>query len=318
MRIVFRGQAFEADVAEFAARRGLDFFAARDEAELLDALPAADALWITPTCYTSAVASAVCANPGRLKWLGLTSAGYDVLLRNGAPPGVTLTYATSVHGPAVAEHAVSLLLALVRRLPVSFAAQGRHAWDPSVIAGLRSLEDLSVGIVGMGAIGGAIAERLRPLCKRIIGISRSGAADARADAMFATEQLRAAFAQCDAAILTVTLSEETRGLIDAAALRALPAGALLVNVSRGPVVDGPALARALTDGRLAGAALDVTEPEPLPPDDSLWTAPGVIITPHVGSFGSRATGKRLAEQYERNVDRFLRGDALEGSIAYDR
>jgi phosphoglycerate dehydrogenase-like enzyme len=138
MRIVFRGQAFEADVAEFAARRGLDFFAARDEAELLDALPAADALWITPTCYTSAVASAVCANPGRLKWLGLTSAGYDVLLRNGAPPGVTLTYATSVHGPAVAEHAVSLLLALVRRLPVSFAAQGRHAWDPSVIAGLRS------------------------------------------------------------------------------------------------------------------------------------------------------------------------------------
>jgi phosphoglycerate dehydrogenase-like enzyme len=136
--------------------------------------------------------------------------------------------------------------------------------------------------------------------------------------MFATEQLLAAFAQCDAAILTVTLSEETRGLIDAAALRALPPGALLVNVSRGPVVDGPALARALTDGRLAGAALDVTEPEPLPPDDSLWTAPGVIITPHVGSFGSRATGKRLAEQYERNVDRFLRGDALEGSIAYDR
>jgi phosphoglycerate dehydrogenase-like enzyme len=315
MRIVFRGQVFEAEIAEFAARRGLDFFAARDEEELLDALPAADALWITPTCYRPAVASVVCATPGRLKWLGLTSAGYDILLRNGAPAGVTLTYATSVHGPAVAEHAVSLLLALVRRLPFSFAAQARSAWDPSVIASLRSLEDLTVGIVGFGAIGGAIAERLRSLCKRIVGVSRSGAPDARADAMFATAQLHAALAQCDAVILTVTLTEETRGLIDAAALQALPADALLINVSRGPVVDGGALLEALTAGRLAGAALDVTEPEPLPPDDPLWSAPGVIITPHVGSFGSRATGKRLAEQYERNVDRFLRGEALEGSIA---
>jgi phosphoglycerate dehydrogenase-like enzyme len=315
MRIVFRGQVFEADVTELAARRGLDFVAARDEDELLRELPRADALWITPTYYRPAVVEALKANPGKLKWLGLTSAGYDILLRNGFPPGVALTYATAVHGPAVAEHAVALLIALVRRLPFSFAAQAQHAWDPSVIATLRSLEDLSVGIVGFGAIGGAIAERLRPLCKRIVGVSRSGAPDSRADAMFASAQLHAALAQCDAVIVCVTLSDETRGLIDAPALRALPADALLVNVSRGAVVDGAALAQALLEHRLAGAALDVTEPEPLPADDPLWSIPGVIVTPHVGSFGSRATGKRLADQYERNLDRFARGEELEGSIA---
>ena len=314
MRIVFRGQVFEADVAELAARRGLAFVAARDEDELLRRLPEADARWITPSCYRPAVAHAVITDPGKLKWLGLTSAGYDILLRNGFPAGVALTYATAVHGPAVAEHAVTLLLALVRRLPASFASQARHAWDQSVIPTLRSLEDLTVVIVGFGAIGGAIAERLRPLCKRIIGVSRSGAPDARADAMFRAAQLHAALAQCDAVILAVTLSTETRGLIDAAALRALPAQALLVNVSRGAVVQGAALVAALRGERLAGAALDVTEPEPLPPDDPLWTLPGVIITPHVGSFGSRATGKRLADQYERNLDRFARGEELEGSI----
>jgi phosphoglycerate dehydrogenase-like enzyme len=315
MRIVFSGQVFAAEVAELAARRGLDFLAARDEAELLAALPDADILWITPTCYGPRVAEVVRADPGRLKWLGLTSAGYDILRRHGYPAGVTLTYATNVHGPPVAEHAVSLLLALVRGLPVAFAAQERRAWDSRMIAGLRSLEDLTAGIVGFGAIGGAVAERLRPLCKRIVGVSRSGAPDARADAMFATTQLHAALAQCDAVILTVTLNETTRGLIDADALRALPADALLVNVSRGPVVERAALLAALTAGRLAGAALDVTEPEPLPPDDPLWSTPGVIITPHVGSFGSRATGKRLAEQYERNLDRFARGEVLEGTIA---
>jgi phosphoglycerate dehydrogenase-like enzyme len=123
-----------------------------------------------------------------------------------------------------------------------------------------------------------------------------------------------ALAQSDAAILTVSFSEETRHLIDAAALAAMPADGLIVNVARGPVVDGAALHRALTEGRLAGAALDVTEPEPLPATDPLWQLPGVIITPHIGPFGSRATGRRLADQYERNLGRFARGEALEGTI----
>jgi len=103
-------------------------------------------------------------------------------------------------------------------------------------------------------------------------------------------------------------------LIDAAALAAMPANALLVNVSRGPVVDGAALHHALAAGHLAGAGLDVTDPEPLPATDPLWHMPGVIITPHISTFGSRATGRRLAEQFERNVERFARGEELEGTI----
>jgi len=315
MRVVFRGQVFEAELTALAQRRGLDFFVARNEQELLAALPESDALWITPSLYPPSVPQAVKANPGQLKWIGLTSAGYDVLLRNGVPPGVQMTYAVVVHGPAVAEHAVALLLALVRQLPRAFAAQSDARWDaPAMIGSLRSLEDLTVAIVGFGSIGGSLATRLRPLAKRIVGVSRSGAPDARADAMFSSAQLHEALAQSDAVILTVTYSEETRHLIDAAALAVMPAGGLVVNVSRGPVVDGAALHRALDEKRLAGAALDVTDPEPLPAGDPLWHTPGVIITPHIGSFGSIATGQRLADQYERNLERFARGETLEGTI----
>ncbi len=315
MRVVFRGQVFEAELTELARRRGLDFTVARDEPELLRALPEAEALWITPTFYLASVPQAVKATPGRLKWIGLTSAGYDILLRNGVPPGIQMTYAVTVHGPAVAEHAVALLLALLRQLPRAFAAQTSARWDaPAMIANLRSLEDLTVAIVGFGSIGGAIATRLRPLAKRIIGVSRSGAPDPRADEMFPSNRLHDALAQSDAVILAVTFNDETRHLIDAAALHALPPGALVVNVSRGPVVDGAALHRALEEKKLAGAALDVTDPEPLPATDPLWHTPGVIVTPHIGTFGSRATGKRLADQFERNIDRFARGETLEGAI----
>ena len=315
MRVVFRGQVFEAEIVELAKRREVDLLVAHDEDELLAALPDADALWITPTYYSPAVPAAIKARPGRLKWVGLTSAGYDILLRNGVPPGVTLTYAVTVHGPAVAEHAVALLLALVRQLPRALTAQESAKWNaPSMIGSMRSLEDLTVAIVGFGSIGGSIATRLRPLAKRIIGVSRTGRPDARADAMFASTHLREALTQSDAVILSVTYDPETRHLIDAVALGELPPNALLVNVSRGPVVDSVALHRALAEGRLGGAALDVTDPEPLPADDPLWHTPGVIITPHIGSFGSRATGARLADQYERNLERFARGEALEGTI----
>lgn len=315
MRVIYRGQVFEAELTDVARTAGLDFVVARDEHELLRELPGADALWITPTYYQPAVPQAVKAERGRLKWIGLTSAGYDVLLRAGVPPGVTMTYAVTVHGPAVAEHAVALLLALVRQLPRAITAQIGTDWNaPAMIGSLRSLEDLTVAVVGFGAIGGGVAERLRPLAKRILGVSRSGAGDARADQMFPSARLHDALAQSDAAILTVSFTDETRRLIDAAALAAMPEHGLLVNVSRGPVVDGAALQHALADGHLAGAALDVTDPEPLPAGDPLWHTPGVIITPHIATFGSRATGRRLADQYARNLERFARGEALEGTV----
>jgi phosphoglycerate dehydrogenase-like enzyme len=315
MRVIYRGQVFEAELTEVAERKGLDFIVARDEQELLRELPGADALWITPTFYQPAVPQAIASQRGRLKWIGLTSAGYDVLLRAGVPPDVTMTYAVTVHGPAVAEHAVALLLALVRQLPRAMGAQINAGWNaPAMIGSLRSLEDLTVAIVGFGSIGGSVADRLRPLAKRIIGVSRSGSADARADAMYPSSRLHEALAQSDAVILTITFTEETRHLIDGAALAAMPPNAFVVNVARGPVVDGAALHGALVAGRLAGAALDVTEPEPLPSGDPLWRTPGVIVTPHIAAFGSRATGLRLAGQYERNIDRFARGETLEGTI----
>lgn len=315
MRIVFRGQVFEAELTELAQRLDLDLRIARDEAELFAALPEADALWITPTCYTPAVPRFITDTPGRLRWIGLTSAGYDMLLRNGVPPKVATTYAIGVHSPAVAEHAVALLLALARQLPLTLSAQAQGAWNAAAtIPKLRSLEDFTVAIVGFGSIGGALASRLRPLVKEIIGVNQSGRPDERADEMYPSTELHAALARSDAVVITVAYDERTKHLIAGPALAAMRQDAFLVNVSRGPVVDTRALRDALAAGRLGGAALDVADPEPLPSDDPLWHMPGVIVTPHVAAFGNKTAGERLARHFERNVARFERGEPLEGAV----
>jgi phosphoglycerate dehydrogenase-like enzyme len=297
-----------------AARHGIDLLVANDEDTMLRALPAMDALWVTPTYYSSAIPRAVALERGALRWIGLTSAGYDVLAAQGVAPGVITTYAAGVHGPAVAEHAVALLLAAVRRLPAAFDRQRDARWDRAIVARLRSVEDMTVTIVGLGAIGRDIARRLRPFGARLIGVSRRGRADAVVDAVFRAERLHEALAQSDAVIVAVAMSEETRHLIDAAAFAAMRPGTVFVNVARGAVVDRAALLSAIAAAAVDGVALDVTDPEPLPPGDPLWNAPDTLITPHLGSFGSRAAGARLAEHLRQNLTRLAAGEPLAGVV----
>ena len=318
VRILFRGQVFEHELTELAARRGWDFIVARDEAELLRRLPEAEALWITPTMYTPAVPKAIAKERGKLRWLGLTSAGYDVLLTAGAPADVLVTYATGVYGPAVAEHALALLLGLIRQLPLALERQRSATWDRAIAGRLRALEDMTVAVVGFGAIGREIAKRLRPFAKAIIGVTRSGSPDPLADEMAPVSRLHQVLARSDVVVLSVAMNEATRHLIDAAAFDAMRAGTILINVARGPIVDPEALRRAIASGTISAAGLDVTDPEPLPGTDALWQLPETIVTPHVGGFGSIAAGRRLAEHFERNADRLAAGEALEGLIPATR
>jgi phosphoglycerate dehydrogenase-like enzyme len=314
MRVLFRGQVFQSDIADVAKRCNLDYLEASTEAMLLEQLGEADALWITPTYYTPAVAAAIAANRGPLRWLALTSGGYDVLTRIGVSTDLQLTYAAGVHAPSVAEHTVAQLLALVRQFPTVFDQQRAHQWSTALVPALRSLEDMTVTIVGFGAIGRAIAERLRPLAKRIVGVTRSGTADTGADEVLPLARLDEALATTDALVLAVSMNDDSVRLLDARRMALLPDGAFVVNIARGTVIETNALVDALTSGRLGGAALDVTDPEPLPADHPLWSAPRLLITPHVSSFGSRSTAGRLADQFVRNVARFSRGEELEGLI----
>jgi phosphoglycerate dehydrogenase-like enzyme len=218
------------------------------------------------------------------------------------PPGVRLCNARGVHEASTGELTLALILASLRGVPDFVRAQDRGEW----IAGFRpALADKNVLIVGYGSIGEAIEDRLVPFeVARVARVARSERTTARGPVHPLTE-LPALLPEADVVILSTPLTETTRGLAGADFLSRMKDGALLVNVARGPVVDTKALLAELETGRIT-AALDVTDPEPLPREHPLWRAPGVLISPHVGgptsAFLPRAR-RLLVDQLNRYVNR---------------
>ncbi|MFD8390017.1 2-hydroxyacid dehydrogenase [Streptomyces sp. NPDC059680] len=216
-------------------------------------------------------------------------------------PGVRLCNARGVHEASTAELTLTLVLASLRGIPDFVRAQDRGQW----LGGFRpALADKSVLIVGYGSIGAAIEDRLASFeLARVARVARSERTTARGPVHPLTE-LPSLLPHADVVILSTPLTQETRGLVDAEFLARMKDGALLVNVARGPVVDTKALLAELESGRIT-AALDVTDPEPLPPGHPLWQAPGVLISPHVGgptsAFLPRAKSL-LADQLTRFVN----------------
>ena len=236
----------------------------------------------------------------------LLTAGYEHVLPY-LPPNVTLCNARGVHDSSTAELALTLMLASLRGIPdfVRGQDQGdwRHAEHPA-------LADKTVLILGYGSIGAAIERRLAPFETRIIRVaSRSRPAEE----VHGVDELATLLPTADVVVVSTPLTPSTTRLVDAGFLAAMRDGALLVNVARGAVVDTNALLAELTSGRLR-AALDVTDPEPLPADHPLWSAPGLLISPHVGGNTSAflPRGQRLVRA---QVARFVAGQALENVVA---
>jgi len=217
-----------------------------------------------------------------LEVLQTLTAGYEHVLGH-LPAGVTLCNAGGVHDDSTAELAVALVLAAQRGLPDFVRAQDRHEWAH---AAYPSLADRRVVVVGHGGVGRAVLARLAPFGCQVTAVARSAR-----DRVTGVDRLPSLLPSAEVVVLAVPLTRSTRGLVDAGFLAALPDGALLVNVSRGPVVDTTALVAELRSGRLR-AALDVTDPEPLPPGHPLWDCPGLLLSPHVGgdstAFAPRA------------------------------
>ncbi|MCX4765185.1 2-hydroxyacid dehydrogenase [Streptomyces sp. NBC_01275] len=218
------------------------------------------------------------------------------------PDGVRLCNARGVHEASTAELALTLTLAALRGIPEFVRGQQQERWQTEFHP---ALADKSVLVVGYGAIGAAIEDRLVPFeVARVARVARSQRTTERGPVHPFTE-LAALLPEADVVILSTPLNDTTRGLVDAEFLARMKDGALLVNVARGPVVDTKALLAELESGRLT-AALDVTDPEPLPPGHPLWHAPGVLISPHVGgptsAFLPRAK-RLLADQLSRFVNR---------------
>jgi len=220
------------------------------------------------------------------------TAGVDHI-RAVIPDGVSLCNATRVHHTATAELAVGLMISAQRRLSELVRAQDDQMWDQQMSS---SLADRRVLVVGAGNIGRAIEQRLAGFECETTLVGRT-----RRPGVHGIDELPSLLPRTDIVVLIVPITEETNGLVDAAFLAALPDGALLVNVARGPIVVTDDLIAELRTGRLR-AALDVTDPEPLPAGHPLWSAPGVIITPHVGGASTAMwprSYRLVAEQLRR-------------------
>lgn len=284
------------------AQNGDDF--ARSLADGVDAVAMISQYW-SPKVRDLAAA----ARP-RLKLVQLLTAGFDPLDAHGVPDGLLVANAGGAYSPTVAEHAVTLMLALIRRLPDAAIAHARQEWDRSIQRDMGSLEGRTVTMLGFGSIGVETARRLKPFGARVIAATRSAKPHPLADEVVPIGELASVLPQTDVLYACLPLGDATRGLIGRTVLDALPDHALVINVARGAVVDKTALLAALLEGRIGGAALDVTDPEPLPADDPLWRAPNLIITPHVAGNGSAAVDQRLAAVTVANVNHLAAGEPL--------
>lgn len=246
-----------------------------------------------------------------LRLVQLPSAGFEHALAH-APARAALCNARGVHDAGTAELAVGLLLAAQRGIDDAVRDAQEGVWRPRE---RRSLADRRVMVLGHGSIGAAVARRLEPFEVVVVRVARTARVEDGA-VVHGADELARLLPTVDAVVVVLPLTEATRGLLDAAALAALPDGALVVNVGRGAVVDTDALVAEVTAGRLR-AALDVVDPEPLPADHPLWRAPGVILTPHVGG-ASDATVPRMAALVRAQVTALATGTALHNVVREPR
>ena len=251
------------------------------------------------------------------RWIQLPFAGIESFFEAGAiDPNRTWTCAKGIYGPATAEHALALMLMAARRLHVHVTAR-QWTSEAGVGSGFgaaeRRLASCTVLIVGTGGIGSALAGMLGPLGARIVAANRSGRAFGPAETTVSSDRLGEVLPESDFVVLAAAHTPETHHLIDAAALAAMKPDAWIVNVARGGLVDTDALVDALRAGTIGGAALDVTDPEPLPEGHPLWDAPQAVVTPHVANTWDMAVPE-LAALVGRNVARFGAGEELEGLV----
>jgi phosphoglycerate dehydrogenase-like enzyme len=287
-----------------------DVVEARSETELLDQLPEATVLVLMGQAYTQAIAS-VLERSGSMRLVQLLTAGYDRLEQLGVPAHVRVATAGHSRSPAVAEHAMALLLAWSRKLPQAHAAQREARWTGEIRKGLGLLLESTLLIVGFGSIAQELAVRAKAFGMRVQGVNRSGRAHPLAERMYTPGRLHEALGHADFVVLALPSTVESRGLFGAAQFAAMKPSAVLVNVGRGDVVDTDALVESLRDGRIRGAALDVVDPEPLPPESALWGMDNVVITPHVGGIGGRVGNEILARFVAKNVGRVLSGQSAD-------
>ena len=279
---------------------------AQQALELAPRAHGAEVRWATPEFVAAAP---------QLRWVQATSAGVDRYLANEAlmeDERIVFTNMQGMHGPTIADHVFGMLLVLTRdlRIHAQDARRGQWTRQGSEVFEPVALEGRTLLVVGLGGIGREVAKRGKGFGMTVWATKRRATEPPPyVDRQETSDRLMAMLPEADVVVLCVPLTEETRGMIGAEQFAAMPDGSYLINIARGPVVDTEALMTALQDGTLAGAGLDVTDPEPLPAEHPLWQIENLIITPHVAARSSLTRGDwdRL---YRENLRRFASGEPL--------
>jgi phosphoglycerate dehydrogenase-like enzyme len=252
---------------------------------------------------------------GRLRWVQAGTAGVNHLLDaglRGSP--VILTKAVGAHGVPMAEVILAMMLAFATRLHVLIHAQRTGAWiKEEVLAHKFELAGQTLCVIGLGDIGGTLALKAKALGMRVLGVRRSKTPFPGIDAQYTRDQLLDVLPGADHVALCLPLTDETQGVIGAAELRAMKPSAHIYNVGRGASINAESLLRALQEGWIAGAGLDVTDPEPLPAESPLWTLPNVILSQHT-SGSSPHNADRITAIFLDNLARFRRGEPLRNVV----
>jgi phosphoglycerate dehydrogenase-like enzyme len=260
---------------------------------------------------------AVCEFPS-VRWVQLNTAGYTSFDHASVRAtlnqrGAIVTTSSDVYAEPCAQHLLAMITGLARGLPLALDAQrGDRSWRRSLRTTLSLLNDQTVLILGFGAIARRLIELLTPLQMNLIAVRRRVRGDERIRVVTVTE-VEQLLPEIDHLVNTLPAISETENFVNATRLAKLKAGAIVYNIGRGTTLDQNALIKELRDGRLSAAYLDVTEPEPLPPDHPLWSTPNCFITPHLGG-GHRTEKERQVRVFLDNLRRFEQGTPLQNRV----
>jgi D-2-hydroxyacid dehydrogenase (NADP+) len=251
----------------------------------------------------------------KLRWIHSTAAAvHQLIFPKLVNSAIVLTNAREVHGPVVAEHVIALIFALAKKIPDSVRLQEKHVWGQQILwdelPRVREVAGATVGLVGLGSIGRAVAKSAKALGMRVVAVREHPEKGSEgADAVFAPAQIDEVFRHADYIVLAAPVTAGTKAIANAERLALMKPDACLINVGRGPLIDEPALAAALREKRIGGAALDVFPKEPLAADSPLWDVPNLLITPHTAALTDKLWERQYA-LFSENLRRYLNGKAL--------
>lgn len=285
---------------------------ARSLESLANALDGAEIFHVYNSAFTAEFARLVRDQGRTLKWIQFTTVGVEIGLRAGLPDGVWVTNGGDVSQRVLATHAMALMLGVMRNFRGFEQLRAKREWARHTMSShILDPDGARMVILGMGHIGQDIARKAKAFDMEVICVTRSPApAVPEIDRVVTREKIDEVLPSADVVMVALPLDNSTRGFLSAERIALMKETAILVNISRGKVVDEAALARALAEGRLKGAGLDALAEEPLPATSPLWDLPNVLLTPHVGGQGGHQLWRRMSELIRDNTRRYLAGAPL--------